>query len=97
MIREQARAMLERAVAAIKENEANAVDMFNKGQGGFKDRDLYRAVRQCLKWHHNGVSDQQRCTAKDFPPGQKGMITATEREVSEITYPWSRPGLDQAA
>jgi len=25
------------------------------------------------------------------------MITATEREVSEITYPWSRPGLDQAA
>src|SRR5690242_21644222 len=38
---EEAKAMLERAVAAVKENKAKALDMFNNGEGGFKDRDLY--------------------------------------------------------
>ena len=38
---EEAKAMLERAVAALKEDEAKALQMFSKGEGGFKDRDLY--------------------------------------------------------
>jgi hypothetical protein len=38
---EEAKAMLERAVAAVKEDKAKALDMFNNGKGGFKDRDLY--------------------------------------------------------
>jgi hypothetical protein len=33
--------MLERAVASVKEDKAKALDTFNKGEGGFKDRDLY--------------------------------------------------------
>jgi hypothetical protein len=62
MIREQARAMLESRCSDLGKR-GKCFDMLNEGQGGFKDRDLYRAVRQCLKWHHNGVSDQQGCTA----------------------------------
>jgi hypothetical protein len=38
---EEAKAMLERAVAAVKEDKTKALDMFNKGEGGFKDLDLY--------------------------------------------------------
>ena len=38
---EEAKAMLERAVAAVKKDEAKALDMFDTGEGGFKDRDLY--------------------------------------------------------
>ena len=38
---EEAKAMLEKAVAAVKEDKAKALDMINKGEGGFKDRDLY--------------------------------------------------------
>jgi hypothetical protein len=38
---EEAKAMLERAVAAVKEDKTKALDMFNKGESGFKDRDLY--------------------------------------------------------
>jgi hypothetical protein len=38
---DEAKAMLERAVAAVKEDKAKALDMFNNGKGGFKDRDLY--------------------------------------------------------
>jgi hypothetical protein len=37
---DDAKAMLERAVAALKENKTKALEMFNKGDGGFKDRDL---------------------------------------------------------
>jgi hypothetical protein len=31
---EEAKAMLERAVAAVKEDKAKALDMFNNGEGG---------------------------------------------------------------
>ena len=37
--------LLERAVAAVKQDKAKALDMFNNGEGGFKDRDLYALVR----------------------------------------------------
>ena len=33
--------MLDRAIAAVKEDKAKALDMFNQGEGGFKDCDLY--------------------------------------------------------
>ena len=32
--------MLDRAVIAVKADKAKALNMFNKGDGGFKDRDL---------------------------------------------------------
>jgi hypothetical protein len=38
---DEAKAMLWKAAAAVKEDEAKAVETFNKGEGGFLDRDLY--------------------------------------------------------
>src|SRR5205085_6915359 len=38
---QEAKAMLEKAVTALKDDKAKALAMFNKGEGGFKDRDLY--------------------------------------------------------
>jgi len=38
---QEARAMLDKAVAAVKADKTKALDMFNKGEGGFRDRDLY--------------------------------------------------------
>ena len=32
--------MLDRAVAALKENKEKALEMFNKGEGSFSDRDI---------------------------------------------------------
>jgi hypothetical protein len=37
----EARAMLDKAVAAVNANKDTALAMFNKGEGGFLDRDLY--------------------------------------------------------
>src|ERR1700675_2588852 len=38
---DEAKAMLMKAVAAVKADKDKALDMFNKGEGGFLDRDLY--------------------------------------------------------
>jgi hypothetical protein len=38
---QEARTMLDRAVAAVKQDKTKALAMFNSGEGGFKDRDLY--------------------------------------------------------
>jgi hypothetical protein len=40
---DDAKAMLARAVAAVKADKAKALDMFNKGEGGFRDGNLYVA------------------------------------------------------
>ena len=38
---QEARAMLDKAVAAVKADREVALAVFNKGEGGFRDRDLY--------------------------------------------------------
>ena len=38
---DEAKAMLDRVVTAVKADKTKALDMFNKGEGGFLDRDLY--------------------------------------------------------
>jgi signal transduction histidine kinase len=38
---DEAKAMLLKAVAAVKADKEVALAMFNKGEGGFRDRDLY--------------------------------------------------------
>jgi hypothetical protein len=38
---DQAKAMLAKAVATVKADKTKALDMFNNGEGGFRDRDLY--------------------------------------------------------
>ena len=37
---DEAKAMLLRMVVAVKADKTKALDMFNKGEGGFQDRDL---------------------------------------------------------
>ena len=89
---EEAKAMLARAVTAVKNDEPKALAMFNNGASGFKDRDLYVLCANASDGtitaspHNNG----SKLTA--FSPGQTVMQTATEEKVREITYWWPRPG-----
>ena len=82
---EEAKAMLERAVAAVKEDKAKALDMFNNGEGGFKDRDLYvfcaNASDDIVTAHPYGNKDKQLKEIfgkKGYPLGQEIMEKATE-------------------
>ena len=96
----EARAMLERAVAAVKENKEKALEMFNKGEGGFKDRDLYVFCANVsdgvvtvgtLKGEHM----QDIVGKKGYPVGKEIMQNATEGTIKEVTYWWPRPGSDK--
>ena len=98
---EEAKAMLERAVAAVKEDKAKALDMFNKGEGGFKDRDLYvfcaNASDGVLTAHPHlkGEHLQDIVGKKGYPLGKEIMQKATEGKISEVSYWWPRPGSDK--
>ena len=98
---EEAKAMLEKAVAAVKENKAKALDMFNKGESGFKDRDLYvycaNASDGILTAHPTLKGKHLRdITGKHGAPvGETEMQNATEGTIKETTYWWPRPGADE--
>ena len=92
--------MLEKAVAAVKENKANALAMFNRGEGGFKDRDLYvfcaNASDGVLTAHPylKGEHLQDIVGKKGYPLGQEIMQNSAEGQIKEVTYWWPRPGSD---
>lgn len=97
---QEARAMLEKAVAAVKADKTKALEMFNKGEGGFKDRDLYvfcaNASDGVLTAHPylKGEPLQDIRGKKGFPLGKKIMDTATEGKIMSLTYWWPRPGTE---
>jgi hypothetical protein len=96
-----AKAMLERGVAAVKEDKAKALDMFSKGEGGFKDRDLYvfcaNASDGTLTAHPflRGDRLQDLKGKKGYPFGEEMMEKASEGRISEVHYWWPRPGTDK--
>ena len=77
--------------------------MFNKGEGGFKDRDLYvfcaNASDGILTAHPylKGEHLQDIKGKKGYPLGQEIMQNATEGTIKELTYWWPRPGVRQAS
>ena len=96
----EAKTMLDRAVAAVKEDKAKALDMFNKGEGGFRDRDLYvfcaNASDGILTAHPalKGEELKNIKGKKGYPLGQEIMRKAREGKVNRVTYWWPRPDSD---
>jgi signal transduction histidine kinase len=100
---DEARAMLEKAVAAVKADKTKALDMFNSEEGGFRDRDLYvfcANVSDGIETAHPTHKGQKLTDIKDangFAFGEEIMKTAKEGEISEVTYMWPRPNSDTPA
>ena len=94
----EAKAMLEKAVTAMKADKAKALEMFNKGEGGFKDRDLYvfcaNAADGVMTAHPylKGEHLQDIVGKKGFPVGKAIMDNAAEGKIQSVTYWWPRPG-----
>ena len=89
---EQAKAMLDRVVTALKDDKRKALEDFNDGNGGFKDRDLYVLCANASDGIITASPTSNGMNLNDFPPGKNVMKTATEGEVRETTYWWPRPG-----
>jgi hypothetical protein len=89
---EEAKAMLNRVVTALKDDKRKALEDFNDGNGGFKDRDLYVLCANASDGMITASPSSNGMNLNDFPPGKNVMKTATVGEVRETTYWWPRPG-----
>ena len=93
----EAKAMLDKAVVALKANKADALAKFTKGEGGFKDRDLYVYCGgpDGTMTAHLTLAGQSMKNLKGKagePIGEEMYKNAQEGKVSELSYMWPRPG-----
>jgi signal transduction histidine kinase len=93
----EARAMLDKAVAALKADKAGALAQFTKGEGGFKDRDLYPFCGgpDGKFTAHPKLVGQSLKELKDKAGkalGAEMYQVAQEGKVAEVAYMWPRPG-----
>jgi hypothetical protein len=104
---DEAKAMLLKVVAAVKADEAKALNMFNKGEGGFADRDLYPFcsnvsdginvaisnpnAKQLLGTDARNLKDP---TGKEFGKELYAAGQKPEGQISEVSYLFVRPGPD---
>jgi cytochrome c len=96
----EAKAMFEKAVTAIKADKAKALDMFNKGEGGFIDRDLYVFCFDAKTGIFNAhvvksllATDIRAVKEKDGSPlGQKIFDAVKEGTITTVSYNFPRPG-----
>jgi len=102
---EEARAMLERAVAAVEADEAAALEAFTVGTDGFRDRDLYVACSSATDGTitaHGGdpalvggnIYELTDAAGKKF--GEEIHAVAVEGELNVVEYIWPRPGETEA-
>jgi hypothetical protein len=98
----EARAMFEKAVVALKADRAKAIDMFNNGEGGFRDKDLYVFCFDAKTGIFNAQvvksllgTDIRLVKEKDGSPlGQKIFDAVKEGSVNTVQYNFPRPGSD---
>ncbi|MCB1907494.1 MAG: cache domain-containing protein [Rhodocyclaceae bacterium] len=94
---DEAKAMLEKAAAAVAADKDAALGHFAKGEGGFKDRDLYPFCGgpDGNFTAHPSLTGKSLKDLKDKagqPIGEKIYAAAKEGEIAEVGYMWPRPG-----
>ena len=105
---DEAKAMLMKAVAAVKADKAKALDMFNKGEGGFLDRDLYVFCANVSDGKNVAIGNpnakqllgvdartEKDATGKPFGAELYAAIQKPEGEITEVSYMFPRPGADK--
>jgi len=96
---QDAKAMLERAVAAVKADEAKALAAFRSGGDGFSDRDLYvfcarldGTVDAHIDPQQIGRNIKNLYDVDGVAFGQEMMAIATEGQIMWVSYMWPEPG-----
>ncbi len=95
----EAKAMFGKAIAAVKVDKVKALAMFNKGEGGFKDRDLFPF---CFNISDGKLVATQAPTLgmdvrtlKDKSGhlfGEDVYNAAKDGQITEVSYMFPRPG-----
>jgi Single Cache domain 2 len=99
-----ARAMLDRAVAALRANEPTAIAAFNSATGGFRQGDLYvfcATLNGRVDAHVDpaqiGRHIQDVYDIDGVALGREIMAVAREGEVAAVEYEWPRPTTHEPA
>src|SRR5262245_13064277 len=96
----EAKAMLEKAVAAVKADKAKAIKSFLEGTDGFKDRDLYPfcfnisdGITQAAPKSVLGMDVRTIKDAKGDAFGAEIYKAAQQDgKISEVSYEFPKPG-----
>jgi hypothetical protein len=105
---DEAKAMLMKAVSAVKADKAKALEMFNNGSDGFLDRDLYvfctnasdgkilavgnPNAKQLLGKDARALKDS---TGKVYGVDLFAAMQKPAGEITEVSYMFPRPGADK--
>jgi hypothetical protein len=105
---DEAKAMLVKATAAAKADKTKTLDLINKGEGGFLDRDIYpfcfdlndgkilavasNNAKQFLGTDIRGLRD---ATGKLYGPELHAASQKPEGQINEVSYMFPRPGADK--
>ena len=98
----EAKAMLEKTVAGMKADPAKTIAQINKGEGGFKDRDLYPVcIGSDGKFVAHPIAERIGLVVKDIKDvtgkayGEEFLKVAAEGKFAEVSYMFPRPGEDK--
>jgi hypothetical protein len=94
--RDQAKAMLDRAVAMLEADKGRALDLFTSGHGGFKNKDLYvfcmgRDGMLTAHPYFMGYNLRQWKDSTGKAIGEEIYAVAKQGELSEVLYKAPRP------
>jgi hypothetical protein len=104
---DQAKAMLTKAISAVKADKTKALDMFARGEGGFLDRDLYPfcfdisdgtihpfANPNGKQLFGQDTRNNKDSTGKTFGLEQYAAVQKPEGQITEVSYMFPKPGAD---
>jgi signal transduction histidine kinase len=96
---QEARTMLDKAIAEVKLDKQAALQKFARGEAGFKDRDLYPFCGgpDGKFTAHPTLTGQSLKDLQDKagkPLGEEIYKVAEAGKVGEVNYMWPRPGGD---
>jgi hypothetical protein len=102
---DEAKAMLDKTVAAVKADKSKTLDLINKGEGGFLDRDIYPfcfnlsdgkivavASNNAKQFLATDVRALKDSTGKVYGGEQFAAAQKPEGQITEVSYMFPRPG-----
>jgi hypothetical protein len=105
---DEAKAMLVKAAAAVKADKTKTLDLINKGEGGFLDRDIYPfcldlsdgkilavANNNAKQFLGTDIRALKDATGKVYGPELHAAAQKPEGQIAEVSYMFPRPGADK--
>jgi len=105
---DEAKAMLMKAAAAMKADKTKTLDLINKGEGGFLDRDIYPfcfevsdgkilavASNNAKQFLGTDIRALKDATGRVYGPELHAAAQKPAGQITEVSYMFPRPGADK--